>query len=122
MTHELLGVICSLSPGPGQVLHPATALAAPLEVLRRRVRAGEAMLEVSWASSCSPSSCTCSAASSSSYPCVLPATFVGCVPTTDFASAFAEVCGVYTAELDVCDFAGDVPPRLALAAVCEKSA
>ena len=81
------------------MLHPATPLASPLEVLRRRVRAGEAMLEVSWAPSCSPSSCTCSASPSSSYPCVLPATFVGCVPTTDFASAFAEVYRLFEEKL-----------------------
>jgi len=87
-----------------QVKHPTTLAVSPITVLKKRVKAGEAMLEVEWAKTCPP--CLCS---TSKYPCTMPATFAACVPTVDFSEAFPEVFHNFQAKLDAKEAAKKKP-------------
>ena len=89
-----------------QVKHPTTLVVSPVTVIKRRVKAGEAMLEVEWAKTCPPCHC-----STSKYPCIMPATFAGCVPTVDFSEAFPEVFNKFQAKLDAKEAAKKKPRR-----------
>merc|ERR1719339_781886 len=77
---------------------------SPITVLKKRVKAGEAMLEVEWAKTCPP--CLCS---TSNYPCTMPAPFAACVPTVDFSEAFPEVFHNFQAKLDAKEAAKKKP-------------
>ena len=87
-----------------QVKHPNMLAVSPVTVVKRRVKAGEAMLEVEWAKSCPP--CLCS---TSKYPCIMPANFAACVPTVDFVEAFPVVFNTFQAKLDAKEAAKKKP-------------
>ena len=87
-----------------QVKHPTILAVSPTTVVKKRVKAGEAMLEVEWAKTCPP--CLCSA---SNYPCIMPPTFTACVPTVDFAEAFPGLFNNFQAKLDAKEAAKKKP-------------
>ena len=87
-----------------QVKHPTTLAVSPITVVKKRVKAGEAMLEVEWAKTCPP--CLCS---SSKYPCTMPDTFAACVPTVDFSQAFPENFNQFQAKFDAKEAAKKKP-------------
>ena len=87
-----------------QVKHPTTLAVSPITVLKKRVKAGEAMLEVEWAKTCPP--CLCS---TSKYPCTMPSTFAAVVPTVEFSEAFPQVFHNFQAKLDAKEAAKKKP-------------
>ena len=87
-----------------QVKHPTTLAVSPITVVKRRVKAGEAMLEVEWAKTCPP--CLCS---TSKYPCTMPAPFAAVVPTVEFSEAFPQVFHNFQAKLDAKEAAKKKP-------------
>ena len=64
-----------------QVKNPTNVLVLPLEIMKKRIRAGENMLEVHW----------------SSQDQTFPDTFLACVPSVEFSEAFP---AVYKSHLD----------------------
>ena len=64
-----------------QVKNPTNVLVLPVEIVKKRIRAGENMYEVQW----------------SSQDQTFPETFLACVPSTEFGEAFP---GVYKDHLE----------------------
>jgi len=87
-----------------QVKHPEVLAVNPTMVVKKRVKAGEAMLEVEWVKTCPP--CLCS---TSKYPCIMPSTFTACVPTVDFAESFSLVMNSFQAKVDAKEAAKKKP-------------
>ena len=87
-----------------QVKHPEVLAVNPTMVVKKRVKAGEAMLEVEWVKTCPP--CLCS---TSKYPCIMPSTFTACVPTVDFAESFSVVMNSFQAKVDAKEAAKKKP-------------
>merc|ERR1712200_184390 len=87
-----------------QVKHLEVLAVNPTMVVKKRVKAGEAMLEVEWVKTCPP--CLCS---SSKYPCIMPSTFTACVPTVDFAESFSVVMNNFQAKVDAKEAAKKKP-------------